>query len=100
VEATLQGGQVVCSYCGANNQIVRRAQHIPAAATELTEAQRYAKLREQDAKPIATPPALTHVAPRGTLDPSNVELAKQEWTKARVEHAGGAGFAASERLYS
>ena len=103
LECSAAGGTVRCKYCQATNQVTKRddgqARTLAQAPATLSEAQRYAKLREQDGKPLPTPPSLQHLSSDGTISAENVTLARQEWQRARSELALSDGFAAAERLY-
>ncbi len=103
LECGVDGGTVQCKYCQASNQVSKRddgqARTLAQAPATLSEAQRYAKLREQDGKPLPTPPSLQHLSSDGVVSAENVGLARQEWQRARAELALADGFAAAERLY-
>jgi hypothetical protein len=103
IEGTLHGGAIACQYCHANNQITARDERLDhqliQAAPQMTEAQRFERLRQQDGQPLVPPPAFMPFLEGGGLQDHNIPAMLQQWKMAKDELARGGGFQVAERLY-
>lgn len=103
IEGTLHGGTVTCSYCQAPNQIAPRDERVDhqmvQQAPQMSEAQRFERLRQQDGKPLMPPPSLQAFLQGGGLAEHMLPAVKEQWKMAKHEVAQGGGYQAAERLY-
>jgi hypothetical protein len=65
----------------------------------VSEAERHARLREQDSRAPVLPPDVAALTRDGYLAPEHVETARQLWRDLRTQVGVGAPFATSERLF-
>ncbi len=104
-EAGVEGGSFTCTFCHAENQLRRRDESADLSAAQaaaqatVSEAERHARLREQDSRPPMLPPDIAQLTHDGYLAPEHVEHARQLWRSLRQEVGVGAPFATSERLF-
>jgi len=105
VDASAGGGSVTCAYCHAVSHFTRRdeSEDLSAAqagrAAEISEQERYARLRQQDQQPPALPPQLAAWLVDGHLPTERVGEAERAWREARAEIAITPSFPVCERLY-
>lgn len=105
LEAAVGGGLFTCSFCGTANQLARRDERVDlqaaqeARGTAVSEAERHARLREQDGRPPQLPPEVAALMKDGVVPPENVERAQTLWNTLRSQVGVGAPFATSERLF-
>jgi hypothetical protein len=103
IEGAPQGGSVTCSYCQAQNHIAPRDERIDhqhlQQAPQMSEAQRFERLRQQDGKPLMPPPSLQGFLQGGGLSDHLIPAMQEQWKMAKHEVAQGGGYQAAERLY-
>lgn len=105
VDASAGGGDVTCGYCHAVSHFARRdeSEDLSAAqagrVAEISEQERYARLRQQDQQPAALPPALAAWLVDGHLPVERLGEAERAWREARAEMAITPSFHVCERLY-
>jgi hypothetical protein len=103
IEGGVTGGSTTCRYCGAGVYLAPRDESrdrgAAAAAPEMSEADRFQRLRAQDHKPLIPPPSIQHLMVGGTLPAEYLPQALGEWQRARQEIGAGGSFGAAERLY-
>jgi hypothetical protein len=105
IEAQVAGGSFSCGFCGAENRLARRDESADlsaaeaAMATTVSEAERHARLREQDSRPLALPADIDALTRGGSLASDRVEVATELWRNLRTQVGAGAPFATSERLF-
>lgn len=105
VEAAVDGGEFTCTYCGGVNRLARRdesadrAEAALAQDAQLSESERFARLRAQDAQPEPIPESIASQLVDGRLPNSNKPWAEKEWLSARTQLASAASFPVSERLF-
>ena len=103
INASLEGGQTSCEYCGAVNHVGRRDESRDQrqdSGPTLSESERFQRLRAQDGKPLRPPPSIQHLIAGGALAPQREAQANQLWQQTRAELAqGGAPFPTEERFY-
>ncbi len=66
---------------------------------QMSEAQRFERLRAQDGKPLIPPPSVHGLLGPAGLDPAKAAAAQQMWQAAATELASVHSFPAEERLY-
>jgi hypothetical protein len=104
VDVELDGGRFACGYCGADNRLAARDESgdriRAAAAPEMSEMERYARLREQAAAGWALPESLQPLVDSNSALPrSRVDEVKQSWVEARKRLDAAPSFPRSERLF-
>jgi len=103
VQGTLHGGTFQCGYCQAQNQLAPRDERmdhqVVQQAPQMTEAQRFERLRQQDGKPLMPPPSLQPYMQGGGLAEHMIPAVQDQWRMAKQEVGQGGGFQAAERLY-
>lgn len=99
-QAAVAGGGFTCRFCSAQNMLaVRNEVVVPPGRAPVAEADRIARLRTQDGKPILPPPNLAHLMGNGRLEEWKVEEAISIWNGARQElRTNPNNFDAAERL--
>ncbi len=99
-QATVAGGSFRCRFCNAENVMAVRSEIVVAPGrAPIAEAERIARLRMQDGKPLLPPPNLAHVMADGGLAAWKVEEAVSIWNGARQElRTNPNDFDAAERL--
>ena len=103
VEGTLHGGTFRCQYCQAQNQVAARDERIDhqllQQAPQMTEAQRFERLRQQDGQPLMPPPSLQAFMQGGGAADHMIPALQDQWKMAKHELGHGGGYQAAERLY-
>lgn len=104
IEGSIGGGATTCRYCNAGLQLAPRDETrdvaIAAIEPQISEADRFQRLREQDGKPMMPPASLQHLLVNGGLSFELVPQALGEFQRARHEVVTGtASFGSVERLY-
>lgn len=103
VEGTLHGGTFRCPYCHAQNQVAARDERIDhqilQQAPQMSEAQRFERLRQQDGQPLMPPPSLQAYMQGGGAADHMIAALQEQWKMAKHELAHGGGYQAAERLY-
>lgn len=100
-EAGIEAGLVRCSYCGTSTQLAARGANstLAGAVSQMSEPERYQKLREQDGKPLMPPPALMKYLAKGGLNPAFADQADAEWRQLHTQLQQGGAYGTEERLY-
>jgi hypothetical protein len=99
LEAAVQGGQVACPACQTMNTVGPRDDSpLGSGAPTLDEAQRMARLRAQDGKPLMPPPSLAAFVQGGGLAPWKIQEALAAWQSTRNEVRATHNFEAADRL--
>lgn len=103
IDVSPNGGVVGCRFCGANNQLVARAE-LPAFAgitrTALSEPERLARLRMQDNRPLLPPQSIAHLfGPGGEIPSWKEQEVFAAWQSARKRSVTGALDAAEELFF-
>lgn len=99
-QATVAGGGFTCRYCNAHNLLATRDETVVAPhRAPVAEAERLARLRMQDGKPMLPPPNLAHLVANGRLEEWKVEETVSIWNGARQAlRTTPHDFDAAERL--
>ncbi|MBX3191796.1 MAG: hypothetical protein KF819_32700 [Labilithrix sp.] len=99
-QAAIAAGGFACHFCNAQNMLAVRSEVVVALGrAPLGEAERIARLRAQDGKPLLPPPNLLHLMPSGQLAEWKVEEAVSIWNGARQTlRTNPSDFDAAERL--
>ncbi|HVJ93396.1 MAG TPA: hypothetical protein VM580_26525, partial [Labilithrix sp.] len=99
-QAAVSGGSFHCRFCNAQNTLGLRSEIVVAhGRAPIAEAERIARLRMQDGKPLLPPPNLAHVMANGGLAEWKVDEAVAIWNGARqVLRTNPNDFDAAERL--
>jgi len=99
-QATVAGGSFTCRFCNAQSILAVRNEIVAAPGrAPVAEAERIARLRMQDGKPLLPPPNLAHLMANGWLEEWKVEEAVSIWNGARQElRTNPNDFDAAERL--
>ncbi len=99
------GGSVKCEFCQTPHLVLRRdetadiAEAKRAGATEISEAERFHKLRLQDFQPSVLPPDLAGYMLGNIFDRSHTKTALADWVATRKRLQTGASFATAQRLF-
>lgn len=99
-EAAIAGGAFACRFCNAQNMLAVRSEIVIAPGRAPTpEAERIARLRQQDGRPLMPPPNLAHLMENGQLAAFKVDEAVSVWNGARHQlRANPNDFDAAERM--
>jgi hypothetical protein len=100
IQVAPEGGYVACTFCNAQNQITQRREFaVPPPSAPIDENERLRRLRMQDGKPIAAPPALGHLIAGGVIAQQKVQEAFHIYQQTRGELDKTSSPDAAERLY-
>jgi uncharacterized Zn finger protein (UPF0148 family) len=103
IEVAITGGQTSCAYCHTTLHLARRDESADIqkaqAAAQLSESERFALLRSQDASPRPLPPDLEPLRSGPGLAPEHVGQATTLWQTTRQRVERGAPFPDQERLF-
>lgn len=95
-----QGGTVVCTQCGAPNELrARDDRPLGYGGAPAPEAMRLQGLRQQDGRPLVPPPSVLQLLDAGALPQWKVQEATMLWQQARRESAATQSPDAAERLF-
>lgn len=99
-ESPLAGGSFGCRFCNAQNMVAIRSEVVVAPGRAPTpEAERIARLRTQDGKPLMPPSNLGHLMANGQLADHKVDEAVSIWNGARHQlRTNPNDYDAAERL--
>jgi len=73
--------------------------HAATSTPQVSEAQRFERLRAQDGKPLLPPPSVHSLLGQGGLDPAKAPQAVQMWQAAQQELSAAHSFPAEERVF-
>ncbi len=101
VQGPPYGGLVPCSGCGCPNALPPRDDSPPgySAAAQMPESVRIEHLRQQDGRPLPSPPSLQALLEGGALPPWKVSEAVAVWQSSRREAATTHSHDAAERVF-
>lgn len=105
LEASEAGGSFTCQYCGASSSFARRdaSADVSAAkageAAQISEQERYARLRQQDRQPAPLPDGIAALLVEGHLPAERVPRAEAEWRDVRSQMAISPSFPICERFF-
>lgn len=101
LEVDAAGGTMTCAYCGATNHLAARVSGalskfgLPASS----EAERFARLREQEQRGESIPRSVLSYMRDGRLDPGRFHDARAHWLRVRAEAESLPSFPSSEQLF-
>ncbi len=105
LEASAAGGQFTCQYCGAASSFSRRDESADLSAArageaaQISEQERYARLRQQDRQPAPLPDGIAALLVDGHLPSERVARAEAEWRDVRGQMAISPSFPVCERFF-
>ncbi|MCA9604196.1 MAG: hypothetical protein KC619_01290 [Myxococcales bacterium] len=105
LEASAAGGTFTCQYCGASSSFARRDESADLSAAkageaaQISEQERYARLRQQDRQPAPLPDGIAALLVDGHLPPERVPQAEAEWRDVRSQMAISPSFPICERFF-
>ena len=103
LEASVEGGELRCGYCGAVQVLSRREEERdrrrPSEGRDLPESERVARLRAQERLDTPLPPAVARMLVDGALRREAVAAARAAWKEARARVPDGRSSPLEEKLY-
>lgn len=103
LDAPLQGGQFMCTYCRATNAVSGRDERptlgMPAMPVPIDEGERIRRLQMQDGRPLVPPPSLMSLIPHGQIEPWRVQEVFSVYQGTRKEVRATHSPDAGERLF-
>ncbi len=100
LQAALEGGSFVCEYCGVAQIVSRRAEVSGAAAsTDLSESERFNRLRAQQSRLEAPPPFISALMDGPRLRAGATQEARALWTATRVQLGRAPSFPLAQKLF-
>ncbi len=101
IEAATGAGQVQCSYCQTQHQLIGRKEdpvEPAAAAQQIDENQRIVMLRQQDGKPMVPPQSIMSLLQGGKLPDWKIQEAVAVWQNTRRQLESTNDYEAAESL--
>ncbi|MCB9595427.1 MAG: hypothetical protein H6719_22090 [Sandaracinaceae bacterium] len=105
LDASAEGGRFTCAYCSAVSSFARRDESADLSAAsagraaDVSEQERYARLRQQDRQPAAIPDAIAALLVDGHLPEDRVANAEAQWRDVRSQIAITPSFPVCERFF-